>query len=66
MIRSLFNTQPSSERSRTHAVVFDDPETTVHAVEAFMDDGFVIENVHSPFPVPGIDDALGLKETRLP
>lgn len=55
-----------SARTRyVHAVVFDDPETTVSAVRALRHRGYVLDDVHTPFPVHGMPEAMGLKETRL-
>ncbi|MCK6590626.1 MAG: DUF3341 domain-containing protein [Polyangiaceae bacterium] len=55
---------PSS--ARTHVLLFDDPGRTLHAVKKLRAAGFDVEEVYSPFPVHGIDEALGLAETRLP
>lgn len=51
--------------SRVHAVVFDDPHGALHAVHELRKRGFEIQDVHSPFPVHGMEEALGLRETRL-
>lgn len=48
-----------------HGVVFDDPEKTLVAVRALRARGYVLDDVHTPFPVHGMPRALGLKETRL-
>jgi hypothetical protein len=50
----------------THLLVFDNPVRTVEAVRALRAGGFTVTDVHSPFPLHGVDDALGLPETRLP
>lgn len=52
--------------SRVHSVVFDDPEATVHAAGRLRAAGYHIIDVHSPFPVHGIEAALGWRDTRLP
>ena len=54
-----------SRRLAVHALVFDDPERTVAAVRALRGAGFVVPDVHSPFPVHGLEEALGLPPTRL-
>jgi len=46
-------------------VVFDDPDTTLVAVRALRAKGYVLDDVHTPFPVHGMPQALGLKDTRL-
>lgn len=46
--------------------VFDDEDVLLHAVEKIKDKGIKIHEVYSPFPVHGLDEALGYKKTRLP
>ncbi len=46
--------------------VFDDEDVLLHAVEKIRDKGVKIHEVYSPFPVHGLDEALGYKKTRLP
>jgi len=46
--------------------VFDDEDVLLHAVEKVRDKGVKIHEVYSPFPVHGLDEALGYKKTRLP
>ncbi len=53
-------------RHRRHLVIFDDPEKTIAAVKHLRRVGFIVEDVHTPFPLHGLDEALGLAETRLP
>lgn len=52
-------------RRRMHALVFDDPERTLAAVRSLRSEGFDVADVHTPFPVHGMEDALGLPPTRL-
>ena len=54
-----------SRRLAVHALVFDDPERTVAAVRTLRGAGFVVPDVHSPFPVHGLEEALELPPTRL-
>jgi len=56
----------SHDRTRQHGLVFTDPETTLKAVKRLRAAGFEIADVHSPFPVHGINEAIGLAPTRLP
>ncbi len=45
--------------------IFDDDEVLVKAVKNIRSVGTKIKDVFSPFPVHGLDTALGLKRTRL-
>ncbi len=53
------------ERGRLHALIFEDPEKTLAAVHQLKKEGFEVRDVYSPFPIHGMDEALGLRETRL-
>jgi len=58
---------PSRNRTTpTHLLVFDDPSRTVDAVRRLRAAGFTVADVHSPFPLHGLEEALGWPETRLP
>lgn len=46
--------------------IFDDEDVLVHAVENIRDKGVKIKEVYSPFPVHGLDEALGYRRSRLP
>ena len=46
--------------------VFDDEDVLLHGVEKVRNSGVKIYEVFSPFPVHGLDDALGYKKSRLP
>jgi Protein of unknown function (DUF3341) len=46
--------------------IFDDEDILLHAVEQIRDKGVKIQEVYSPFPVHGLDEALGYRRTRLP
>ena len=39
---------------------FDTPADTMHAAEKVRDAGFERWDVHTPFPVHGMDEAMGL------
>lgn len=45
--------------------IFDDEEILLSSVEEIRSSGIEIKEVYSPFPVHGLDKALGLKETRM-
>jgi hypothetical protein len=63
---SLGSSMHEHDRMRQHYLVFDDPEKTLAAVKRLRKAGYEIADVHSPFPVHGIDEALGWPDTRLP
>ncbi len=46
--------------------VYDDEEVLLHAIENIRAAGTKIHEVFSPFPIHGIDDALGIERSRLP
>ncbi len=50
---------------RLHAVVFDDPDRALVAARRLASDGFPVEEAHTPYPVHGMDEALGMRPTRL-
>lgn len=45
---------------------FDHADTVIHAAEKVRDAGFTKWDVHTPFPVHGLDKAMGIKYTILP
>jgi hypothetical protein len=46
--------------------VYDDEDVLLSAIHKVRQSGIKIMEVYSPFPVHGIDEALGYKKTRLP
>lgn len=44
---------------------FDDPVALIHAAERVRDAGFTRWDVYSPFPVHGMDAAMGLKQSKV-
>ena len=46
--------------------IFDDEDILLHAVDHIREKGVKIQEVFSPFPVHGLDEALGYKRSRLP
>lgn len=46
--------------------IFEDEDVLVEAVKKIRAGGVKIHEVFSPFPVHGLDDALGYKHSRLP
>lgn len=45
---------------------FDDVTAVMHAAEKVRDAGYKRFDVHSPFPIHGIDEAIGIRPTILP
>jgi hypothetical protein len=45
---------------------FESPSLLMQAVEKVRDAGFTKWDVHTPFPVHGMDDAMGIRGTQLP
>lgn len=45
---------------------FSDPAATYHAAEKMRDAGYKAWDVYSPFPIHGIDEAMGLRTSRVP
>ena len=45
--------------------IFDDEEVLLSSVKEIRSNEIQIKEVYSPFPVHGLDKALGLKETRM-
>lgn len=56
---------PPGPRMRVHTLVFDDPERALAAVKALRAEGFEVDDVHTPYAVHGMAEALGLPESRL-
>ncbi len=56
----------SSTGVTTHAMVFDDPDLAVAAVKVLGQEGYHIDDVYTPFPVHGMQEAMHLPPTRLP
>ena len=46
--------------------IFDDEDVLLKAVKTIRDSGLKIHEVYSPFPIHGLDDALGYERSRLP
>lgn len=55
------------EHNKNYVVgIFTDEDVLLDAVGNVRDKGVKIEEVYSPFPVHGLDEALGYRRTRLP
>jgi len=55
----------SAEETREYGVLaeFPDPETLMHACAKVRDEGFEQWDAHTPFPVHGLDKAMGLRRS---
>jgi hypothetical protein len=55
-------------RRRVHGVLaeFHDPHALMHAAEKVRDAGYRYWDCHTPFPVHGLDKAMGVQRTILP
>jgi hypothetical protein len=51
---------------RVHAVTLADPSATLRAAQRLRAEGIEIVDVHSPFPIHGLEEALGWRESNLP
>ena len=54
------------ENNNTINVVFDDEQPMLQAVKKIRESGAKIIDVLTPFPVHGLDPALGMKRSRIP
>lgn len=45
--------------------IFDDDDKILHAVGRIRQEGFDIREIYTPFAIHGLDEAMGLQETRL-
>jgi Alternative complex III, ActD subunit len=57
-----------SDLNRDYGVMveFESPSLLVEAVEKVRDKGFKKWDVHTPFPIHGMDEAMGIRGTQLP
>lgn len=60
--------QPHHQTSKLVGLLaqFDDPDSLVHACNEAREYGYKSMDAYSPFPVHGIDPAIGIKRTILP
>jgi hypothetical protein len=58
----------SAKQSKHYGALaeFETPATLFHACEQVRDAGFGKWDAHTPFPVHGLDGAMGMKRSRLP
>jgi hypothetical protein len=56
----------SSKTKRFALGIYEDEDVLLHAIDNIRGAGVKIYEVFSPYPVHGIDDALGIERSRLP
>ena len=61
-----FATDKHTGTKRYALGIFEDEDVLLHAIENIRAAGVKIYDVFSPYPVHGIDDALGIERSRLP
>ena len=61
-------TAPVRDEGRVWGLLaeFGTPDELIHAASAVRDAGYTSWDAHTPFPVHGLDDAMGIRPTRLP
>ena len=52
--------------NRSLVAQFKTPADLLHAAETFRDKGYKEFETYSPFPIHGMDNAMGLKRSKLP
>jgi hypothetical protein len=45
---------------------FNNPDTLMHAVRAVRAEDFRVYDVYAPYPIHGLDQAMGIRHSRLP
>jgi hypothetical protein len=59
---------PSRQKPKKPALIlaeFDSPAACMHGAEKLRDGGYTVFDAHTPFPVHGMDRAMGLRDSRL-
>lgn len=56
---------PAEKRPALFLAEFGTPEECVHAAEKLRDAGYKKFDAHTPYPIHGMDDAMGMKDTPL-
>ncbi|HEX7477971.1 MAG TPA: DUF3341 domain-containing protein [Polyangiales bacterium] len=57
--------QATSKRPVVYLAEYDSPDAIIHAAEGVRDAGYEKWDVHSPYPVHGMDAAMGLPDSGL-
>jgi len=64
--RDVAQSMQRRRKLRGMAGLFDDSESLIVAAAAVRDAGYTKWDCHTPFPVHGLDKAMGLKESPIP
>lgn len=56
---------PAEKKPSLFLAEFNTPEECVHAAEKLRDAGYKKFDAHTPYPIHGMDDAMGMKDTPL-
>lgn len=65
MASSAQTTTEKKKRPALYLAEFDKPEQILHAAEKVRDAGYQKWDVHTPYPLHGMDAAMGLGDSRL-
>ena len=65
MASSTPSRAPKKKRPALLLAEFDDPNKLLHAAEKVRDAGYQKWDVHTPYPVHGMDAAMGMGDSRL-
>ena len=57
---------PESHKRSFLVGTFVDPDAMMRAIRPLREEHFAIHDVYTPYPVHGLDEAMGLRRTRLP
>ncbi len=55
----------ATESTKIVNALFDDDDVLLSGVKQVREKGYHVQEVYSPFPIHGLDKAMGLKETRI-
>jgi hypothetical protein len=55
----------SANKPLLYLAEFDSPDAIMHAAEKVRDAGYEKWDVHTPYPVHGMDEAMGMSDSRL-
>ena len=65
MASSTPTTAPKKAKPAVLLAEFDDPNAVLHAAEKVRDAGYKKWDVHTPYPLHGMDAAMGMGDSRL-
>ena len=57
--------KPTTNRPLLYLAEFESADATIHAAEGVRDAGYEKWDVHTPYPVHGMDAAMGMADSRL-